>query len=959
MRWMVRDVFRRFACWLAVGCFVSLGVDVAGGEPRLRDRIDSEIAHWQIGPAAPPVDDARFLRRLSLDLMGRIPTPEETREFLASRDSAKRENWVDRCLSSPEFVWRMTELFDVMWMERRPEQGIKTAPWREFLANAIRGGVPLNEIVREILAADGSDARQRGAARFYLARGGESHLLTRDIGRFFFGRDLQCAQCHDHPLVGDYFQADYYGIHAFVIRSFPFTDAKKKLFFAERAEGETSFQSVFTGERRFMAPRLPGGTLVFDPDLPTAKRYKVAPAKNVRPIPAYSRRAELARQATDGTNPAFNRNLANRLWWLAMGSGLTDPLDMHSLDQPPSHSALLDLLANELVRHKFDLRSFLKEIVLSQTYSRSTSRLAPESADSPWISASQAGIESWRSELAQAESALSSLQARYEDVAEEWDQVSAEWTKATDAVTASLQASAAAEKAAAKPIAAAAAAENARTDAQAKYDQFVAAAEAAAAAAKLEPADTELTQAVAILQNRAQAAKKMLTQAEQAANKLTAAAESARRAVAQAKKKVAEARKGERIAAAKVSEVDKRRAELTESLWQVAGEVAAWDAKVSTAERWIAYGRLLTERQATQRQLAELTRRRQSAESARAAAVAKQNELTSRMDELRSALTLTERRTAELTSQRKPLEAKLQTFRRAAEAAKAAARLDGKDVKLAEAAKTIAERVIAIEKQATRIVAAADTANANVAQVRQALAAAEKQLAGLNSQLKSSTTAVAQADRELPKLRKTASALEVRIAEASESATADLERCYAIGRLRPLSPEQLAWSTMTATGVLQRQRAAVAEKLKKKSPLPVDAEPDAAKLAERRRVVEETARTQLQSHVKAFVSVFGAGPGQPQEEFFATADQALFMTNGTLVQSWVAQAGQVLASQWADEPVELQAEHAYWLVLTRPPTEAERMEVARLLQSRSEDRPAAIADLLGALLASAEFRFNH
>ncbi len=959
MHSMVRGKSHQLAgCW-ALGCCLSFALVAAGAEPRLRDRIDREIARWQIGPVEATITDAQFLRRVSIDLLGRIPTPEETREFLASTDATKREQWVDRCLSSPEFVWRMTELFDVMWMERRPEQGIKTGPWREFLSGAIRGNVPLNEIARQILSADGADDRQRGAARFYLARGGESHLLTRDIGRFFFGRDLQCAQCHDHPLVGDYFQADYYGIHAFLVRSFPFTDAKKKLFFAERAEGQASFQSVFTGERRFMAPRLPGGTFVFDPDLPTDQRYKVAPAKNVRPIPTYSRRAELARRATDGTNPAFNRNLANRLWWIAMGRGLADPLDMLSLEQPPTHSELLDLLADELVKQKFNLRSFLKEIVLSQTYSRPIAEPADESLRSRWVSAAQTGIESWRSELAKAAAALASLQDQYDDVADQWDQAAAKWTDATDAVAAASKALANAEKAAAKPVAAAEAAQKAQTETQTKYDRLLAAAQAASAAVKLEPSDSELAQAATLFRTRADAAKQALAQASRTAAKLASAAESARRAVAEAKGKIDQSRKAQQTTAAQLAEVDRRRAELSESLWQAAGLVAAWKSKVSAAEHWIDYGRLLSEQQQSRQRLAQFGQQRQSAESARAAAAAKQSELMSRLDELRSKLTATERRAAELASQRKPIAAKLEVFRRAADAATAAAKLDSKDAQLAQAAATIAQRVATVQSQAARTAAETDAANNEVTQIRQSLAGIEKQLTGVQSQLKKSTEIIARIDRELAQLRKSAPALQSRIDEAAKLVTADLEQCYAIARLRPLSPEQLAWSTMTATGVLQRQKAAVASKLEKESPLPADAQKDAAKLAERHRAIEQTARTQLQSHVRAFVSVFGAGPGQPQEEFFATADQALFMTNGPLVQGWIGAAANRLAKEWADQPPEFQADQAYWLVLSRPPNDTERREVVQMLNSRSKDRAAAIADLLSALLASAEFRFNH
>ena len=97
----------------------------------------------------------------------------------------------------------------------------------------------------EILSADGTDPETRGAAKFYLDRLADPNLLTRDVGRMFLGRDLQCAQCHDHPLIDDYKQAHYYGIFAFLNRTSLFEDERKASVLAEKAEGDVTFTSVF------------------------------------------------------------------------------------------------------------------------------------------------------------------------------------------------------------------------------------------------------------------------------------------------------------------------------------------------------------------------------------------------------------------------------------------------------------------------------------------------------------------------------------------------------------------------------------------------------------------------------------------------------------------------------------------------------------------------------------------
>src|SRR5262249_51365119 len=154
-----------------------------------------------------------------------------------------------------------------------------------------------------------------------------------------FGRDFQCAQCHDHPLVADYLQSDYYGLVAFVNRGVLFVDKEKRSIYAENADGEVNYKSVFTGDTRDrVVPKLPDGAPLAEPLLSKEEQYVVAPDKNVRGVPKYSRRSQLAAQATDGRSAVFNRNLANRLWAHMLGRGLTYPLDMDHSNNPSVNS---------------------------------------------------------------------------------------------------------------------------------------------------------------------------------------------------------------------------------------------------------------------------------------------------------------------------------------------------------------------------------------------------------------------------------------------------------------------------------------------------------------------------------------------------------------------------------------------------------------------------------------------
>jgi hypothetical protein len=263
---------------------------------------------------------------------------------------------------------------DVMLMERRANTHVPQDVWMGWLMDRVRNDAPWNETVREILLADGDDPANRAPARFYLDRAGEPNLIARDIGRIFFGMDLQCAQCHDSPLVSDYLQADYQSLLAFVS---PGVAVKKMhgdkdvTVYAERAGTDLAFESVFNqGVAHRSGPALPGRALIREPFHYPGEEYTVAPADKVRSIPRFSRRQQLATLATDGHNKAFNLNAANRLWAVMFGRGLIDPPDMIHMDNSSPGYPLLVKLADALVDGGFRIRPLLRQLALSRTYQR-------------------------------------------------------------------------------------------------------------------------------------------------------------------------------------------------------------------------------------------------------------------------------------------------------------------------------------------------------------------------------------------------------------------------------------------------------------------------------------------------------------------------------------------------------------------------------------------------------------
>ena len=322
--------------------------------------------------AATASSDDEFVRRIYLDLAGMIPTADQTRAFRKDPSAAKREALIDGLLSSPQHARRMQYVFDEMLMERRVGTDIPNADWETWLRGSFRDNKPWDQLVTEILSADGADEQLRPAAKFYLDRKFEIDMVTRDIGRVFLGVDLECAQCHDHPSIDDYLQRHYYGLSAFLKRSYLFTDSKsKKKMLGEKADGDVKFTSVFTAEEGQTDPRvlnLPG-----IPDPPPAKDLYIAkPAGKVRGIPTYSRRMQFAKAMIGDDNVDFRTNIANRLWAVMIGRGLVEPLDIRHSQNAPSHPEVLQLLADGFLAHKYDVRWLLREIALSQTYQRSS-----------------------------------------------------------------------------------------------------------------------------------------------------------------------------------------------------------------------------------------------------------------------------------------------------------------------------------------------------------------------------------------------------------------------------------------------------------------------------------------------------------------------------------------------------------------------------------------------------------
>lgn len=369
---------------------LAIAVSASAAEP-LHQRIDALIVAAAKGKSASALaDDAEFLRRVTLDLAGRIPTVSETRAFFADAVADKRVRLIDRLLAAPTYAERMTELFHVHLMERLGDH----PEWTKYLQASFAANKPWDVMAREMLRADPDNAAARGAAFFYAKRlenYGQNPVdfaaLTRDVGRLFLGKDFRCAQCHDHLFIKDYKQEDFQGLFAFFKNTALQSGAKTPTVAEKPTTEKIEFMSVFKKVPRQVGPRVPGLTEMPIPPQQKGKEFaKPADPKTGYPGKLqFSPLAKLAEQLPVPQNTAFARNMVNRLWWVMMGRGLVHPLDLHHSANPPSHPEVLDLLAQEFIAHKFDIKWLLRELALTQTYQRSSvlppggDKLAPES----------------------------------------------------------------------------------------------------------------------------------------------------------------------------------------------------------------------------------------------------------------------------------------------------------------------------------------------------------------------------------------------------------------------------------------------------------------------------------------------------------------------------------------------------------------------------------------------------
>jgi hypothetical protein len=313
-------------------------------------------------------DDETFLRRVTLDLVGRPPSPTEYEDFKADHRADKRASKIDRLLETDEFA----DYQAALWAEQLRVIGgnystgatvIKAADrFANWIRDQLRKDRPLNEFVAEMTAASGPNIAN-GPVNLYTMLVHKPQvdpkMLAADFSQVFLGVQIQCAECHNHPF-DRWTMDDYYGFVSFFtgIRRKPGVEAREKRIFWDNK----SNPAINPVDGRPRPAKILGG---------------VDPVRS----PGDPRRA-LAEWLTSPENDIFAKNIANRIWAHFLGRGVVEPVDDMRVSNPPSNAPLLEGLSSRLVELRFDLRGFVRDICNSRVYQLDSRPTATNAKDS-------------------------------------------------------------------------------------------------------------------------------------------------------------------------------------------------------------------------------------------------------------------------------------------------------------------------------------------------------------------------------------------------------------------------------------------------------------------------------------------------------------------------------------------------------------------------------------------------
>lgn len=348
------------------------GKKIAAAE--LTSLIDQEInkrLQAEAAKSAGLCDDAEFVRRVHLDLVGVIPTAAKVTSFLNSKEPDKRAKLIDELLADSRFGRYLAECWTIQLIPRESNNRLLgQKPLENWLADHFNTNTPLNKVIYDLVTATGEI--DKNPAGTYFVANPTVDKITDNVTRMFLGVQLQCAQCHNHPFT-DWKQTEYWAMAAFFIKT-------KVNGNPQQAAKKGTVLAVSESEVKGFGKKKKGGGL---PDsakiVPAQFLQGEKPNMNSRD-PA---RPVLAKWMTSTDNKFFARAMVNRFWYQLFGRGLVNPVDDMHDDNAATHPELLATLTEQFKVNGFDLKYLIRAICNSEVYQRSSVLQADVAAIDP------------------------------------------------------------------------------------------------------------------------------------------------------------------------------------------------------------------------------------------------------------------------------------------------------------------------------------------------------------------------------------------------------------------------------------------------------------------------------------------------------------------------------------------------------------------------------------------------
>ncbi|QVL30858.1 DUF1549 domain-containing protein [Telmatocola sphagniphila] len=330
--------------------------DVAVFAGKIDSIIDSKMREKSL-TASPTCSDEDFIRRVSLDITGVIPTADRVRQFVDAKETDKRSQLINELLESPKFGTHQSDVWQALLYPRESDNRfVPKESLVDWLKTTFNENKPWNKAVYDLLTVSGNTEEHKEAVYFLANRTVDK--MTDNVSKVFMGLQIQCAQCHDHPFA-DWTQKDYWGLAQFFMRV---QTGNPQM--AAKNGNPVNVNEVSVVRRNDKVNPLPDSAKMVAPKFLGGKELKISANDPGRPY--------LARWLTSPENPYFSKAMVNRLWLEFFGRGIVNPVDNLDEQDKSTHPELLDIVAKEFTASGYDIKHMVRILCNTQAYQRSS-----------------------------------------------------------------------------------------------------------------------------------------------------------------------------------------------------------------------------------------------------------------------------------------------------------------------------------------------------------------------------------------------------------------------------------------------------------------------------------------------------------------------------------------------------------------------------------------------------------